>query len=263
MNILITNDDGFYSEYTQKLAAKLLNNGENVTVIAPDKNRSGVSHSVSFYKKIYVREEESAYGVKTYSVTGTPADCVKFAHHAMTDVKFDLIISGVNDDLNVGADVYYSGTVGAAMQGVILGYPSIAVSVDRKYPYFDQILDFTVDLIYKLYATGFITAWNVNIPNIPIENIKGVRYARVACNRYKDYYVLGDEPNEYILSGDILKNKHIGTDSDVGYLDEGYVTVSPLTTERSDLNIIEKMNLTNQKDEIDALNAIGGLKRTE
>lgn len=269
MNILFTNDDGVKSVYTLKLAGKLSVNNK-VTIVVPKHNSSGTSHSVSFYKKIYVKKvsfekslkklisnnESDDIGISSdynqhydnielYAVTGTPADCVKVAHHIMTEKHFDLVISGVNDDLNIGTDVYYSGTVGAAMQARILGYPSVAVSIEKGYKYFEGILDGITDLIFKLYNTKILTAWNINIPPVPPAKIEGIRFTKVGADRYRDYYVSAGEKDRYILSGDILKDQNIDPDSDVELIDKGFITITPLTPERSDYSIIDKMKTEN------------------
>lgn len=265
MNILLTNDDGVKSVYTLKLAEKLSVNNK-ITIVVPKHNSSGTSHSVSFYKKIYVKKvsfektlkklmsdnqnedtvlsgdySKNYDNIELYTVTGTPADCVKVAHHIMTEKRFDLVVSGVNDDLNIGTDVYYSGTVGAAMQARILGYPSVAVSIERGYEYFEYILGGITELIFKLYKTKILTAWNINIPHVPPDKIEGIRFTKVGADRYRDYYISAGEKDRYILSGDILKNQNTDPDSDVELIDKGFITITPLTPERSDHSIIDKM----------------------
>ena len=131
MNILICNDDGIFSEGLVTLA-NILKKQHNITVFAPDGNRSGFSRSMSFHKDIVIKQIHNAIdGVECYSVSGTPADCVKFGVIA-SGKQFDLVVSGVNDGLNLGTDIIYSGTCAGAREGVIEGIPGVAISTDFK-----------------------------------------------------------------------------------------------------------------------------------
>ena len=126
MNILVCNDDGIFSEGIIALAT-ILKSKHNLTVIAPEGNRSGFSRSVSFHKDVVIKPVSLIDGVKAYSVSGTPADCVKFALTAMSE-KFDLVVAGINRGPNLGSDIFYSGTVNACFEANVENIPAIAFS---------------------------------------------------------------------------------------------------------------------------------------
>ena len=127
MRILVANDDGIESEGIKTLA-KVLSKRHKVTIVAPDGNRSAFSHSLTISKNLIFKEVKVSDDFDAYTVSGTPADCVKFALHYFTDEKFDMVCSGINMGNNLGSDIMYSGTVAAAVEANFLGLKSIAFS---------------------------------------------------------------------------------------------------------------------------------------
>lgn len=231
MNILLSNDDGVKAPGL-RLLAKYLSKKHNVIIVAPTDNRSGSSTSLTVYKPIVIKEEFFEDNIKTYSTTGSPADCVKMAHHLITDFKIDLIVSGINNGYNIGTDIYYSGTIGAAFQGAILGYKSVAFSLSYNSEYLLEYIELASKIIDELSTQEHII-WNVNFPMLSPKEIKGIKYATVGDVLYSDYYEPCGE-NSYMLTGELLYNPYGNNDCDVNLIRDGYVTISPISMDRTD-----------------------------
>ncbi|MBR1983868.1 MAG: 5'/3'-nucleotidase SurE [Clostridia bacterium] len=238
MNILISNDDGIESPALKPLVSRLVKN-HNVLIVVPDGNRSGLSHSLSFYKNLTILKRNDICGAQTYTVSGTPADCVKFASHVLTDFKTDLVLAGINLGHNLGTDVLYSGTVSAAIEGATLGYKSMAFSsVSHEGGDLDYCAEITVtliDVLYKDLTNNFI--WNVNIPDLPKEQIKGYKVTPLGKQLYSDNYKKVSE-NEYVLIGKPQKNHENPEDCDVEWSSKGYVTLTPILYNKTDFTKI-------------------------
>lgn len=231
MNILLSNDDGVKSPGL-RLLAKRLSKNHNVIIVAPNDNRSGASTSLTVRKPVTIKEEFFNDDIKTYSTTGSPADCVKMAHHLIKDFKIDLVVSGINNGYNIGTDIYYSGTMGAAFQGAILGYKSIAFSISYNSNFLTEYIDLAINIIEKISCQSHIV-WNVNFPAVSPLEIKGIKYTSVGDVLYSDYYEqCGD--NSYQLKGELLYNPNCENDCDVNLIRDGYVTISPVSMDRTD-----------------------------
>lgn len=186
MEILISNDDGVHADGIQTLAKALREAGHNVTVVAPDRNRSAASSCLTLVDPLRVMKlAQGDYAI----IAGTPADCVHLALNGLFDKPFDLVISGINHGANLGDDVVYSGTVAAALEGRHLPLPGLAVSLvgEKGSNYisgachFDTAAKVVLDLLPKL-KQGILNAkqvLNVNVPNIPYDAIKGVQITRL------------------------------------------------------------------------------------
>lgn len=186
MNILISNDDGVHAIGIQTLSRVLRENGHNVTVIAPDRNRSAASSCLTLVDPLRViRLENGDYSL----IAGTPADCVHLALNGLLDTDFDLVVSGINHGANLGDDVVYSGTVAAALEGRHLPLPSIAVSLVGENgsvylngeAHFETAAKIVLELLPKV-KQGIIPAnqvLNVNVPNLPYEQLQGMKITRL------------------------------------------------------------------------------------
>ncbi len=186
MKILISNDDGIHAKGINILASTLRNAGHNVTVIAPDRNRSAASSCLTLVDPLRVKQlSEQNYTV----IAGTPADCVHLALNGLFDEEFDLVVSGINHGANLGDDVIYSGTVAAALEGRHLTYPCIAVSLVEKNDStylsegehnFETASQVVLDILQKiqkdLVAPKQIL--NVNVPNVPYTDLQGIEITR-------------------------------------------------------------------------------------
>lgn len=240
--ILISNDDGINSEGIHKLHETLKKMGE-VYVVAPDRDQSAVSHSLSLFRPLRL-EKITEY---VYSVDGTPTDCVNLAINGiLRDKKPDLVVSGINKGENLGDDITYSGTVSAAMEGTLLGIPSIAVSLVGREDYnFDYALHYT-DLISEYVLVNGLpkdTLLNVNIPNTASENINGIRITKQGKRLYDEPIVEKIDPRGkkyYWIGGNELGFLDI-ENSDLVAVKEGYVSVTPIGLDLTNFNHIEKL----------------------
>lgn len=231
MNILLTNDDGIESEGILVLARRLQENGNKVTVLAPARNQSAKSHSITM-REVQRLEQLSAYhGAERYAFDGTPVDCVEFALRHLR-LQPDLLISGINDGMNLGSDVIYSGTVGAAMEGTFQGIPSIAVSTFRAGESHCTAEDFAFAaerLVtglerYCAYLRPQVTL-NVNVP--VAEKFCGREIVcAVGRSEYNMYYTR--EEGGYRLRGIPVELPEADTACDLYYAKQGYITLSPL-----------------------------------
>lgn len=246
MNILIANDDGFSAVGIKKLAARLAK-GNDVFVVAPMGERSGTSHSVSFFSGITYRYEGELDGIKTWSVSGSPADCVLFGiKYLLKDVKIDAVVSGINTTLNAGSDIIFSGTFGAAQEGTFQRVPSIAVSLRTHHTdEYEFAADFVARNLEKLlsFATENVTI-NVNIPDTKPENIKGVKIAPVAYQPYDEKYFSQVDENgveKYYVDGHAYKHEDEVAGGDCYQLDRGYITITPVQMLSTDKEAMERL----------------------
>ncbi len=244
MRILIANDDGYSAPGIIALANRLKQQ-HDVVVIAPMGERSGTSHSVSFFSGITYEDKGIIDGIPTYAVSGSPADCVIFGvKHIFRGERFDAVISGINTCLNAGSDIIYSGTFGAAQEGTFHRIPSLAVSL-RTHGVDDYAFaaDFIARNLEKLlsYANENVTI-NVNIPCVLQSDILGVKVAPVAFQPYDEkYYSVSDENGNdvYYVDGHVIKHTDEQAGGDCYQLDRGYITVTPvqmLSTDYATLN---------------------------
>lgn len=233
--ILLTNDDGITAPGINALRVVLEQiQGLEVWSVAPDRERSASGHAITFYRPLFPLQVEIP-GAKSpcYSVTGTPADAAKLAIEAILPRTPDLVISGVNLGANLGTDLFYSGTVAAALEGPILGIPAIAASLDSfKDADFSAAAQFTAELAVKVLAEGLPagTLLNVNVPARPREQIDGVRITKMGRRLYRDQWDRREDPRGrtyYWLAGK-LADLDNDPDSDVVAVNEGYISVTPI-----------------------------------
>jgi len=216
LHILITNDDGVHADGLWVLAKKLKEIA-NVTVVAPDRDQSGTGTAVTLRHPLRLSEVKSSIeNVRAFSVEGTPGDSVILALRYALKEKIDLVVSGINEGPNLGNDVYISGTVGGALQGFFYGIPALAISVAA---FEDLLFDAAAD-IAKLIASGFLKKslpekllLNVNLPNLPKEQIRGLEITRLGERNYTDsidqrhdgkrkyYWIVRGEPRWDVREG--------------------------------------------------------------
>lgn len=234
MRILLTNDDGVYAEGIRALALELRQEHE-IAIAAPDSQRSGAGHSFTCTRPIEVRKVqlEGLEDVPAFAVSGTPVDCVKLGCNNL-GLAVDMVVSGINHGSNLGTDVLYSGTVGAAMEGALLGFPSIAVSSYSLTP-----REFTAAAKAARWAVGYLLKnplprgflLNVNTPDLPIGAIKGVRTAPLCLQEYNENYTLLEQEGD-ILRFSVPNGKLTqfgqADDYDERWVREGYAVFTPL-----------------------------------
>ena len=244
MRILVTNDDGIMAEGLRVLVKHLQDLAE-VLVVAPDVERSATGHAITVRTPLWIKEIKINGEFFGYAVNGTPADCVKIGVKAISTKEIDMVISGINRGPNLGTDIMYSGTVSAALEGALLGKPSIAVStVDFDKPVYESAARFTKVLISKLVLQDFprYDALNVNVPSIPYSEIKGIRVTRQGLRKYKDFFEARKDPfgnTYYWMLGKVVDEEKTG-DMDSAAVEAGYVSVTPLHIFLTDERSIEK-----------------------
>lgn len=234
--ILLTNDDGIEAPGLYALYTEMAKIAE-LTVIAPERERSAVGHSVSIFNELYLRRVFRSGALWGYALDGTPADCVKLAvTKIMKDNLPQLLISGINRGHNTGNNILYSGTVAAAMEGTMFGIPSIAVSVDARRgerPYFEFAAKFTRALTLLVLKRGLPpdVLLNVNLPNVPQEEIKGVAITQQGKAMYVDLYEEVREDGERIILrniGEELIPSDGGEELDDVVLGKNKISITPL-----------------------------------
>jgi 5'-nucleotidase len=214
MKLLISNDDGIFALGVQTLANTLALAGHHVTVVCPDRERSATGHGLTLHDPIRAERIESAYhaSVKAWACSGTPSDCVKLALGALLDSPPDMVLSGINHGANLGTDVLYSGTVSAAMEGILEGIPSIAFSLtNHAGREFQPAADFAVMLVEHLsqHPLSQLTLLSVNVPALPAHEIAGVAMTRQGIRRYFDMFEKRVDPRGrtyYWLSGEVIED---------------------------------------------------------
>lgn len=233
--VLLTNDDGIFAPGINALRAQMeKTEGLEVWAVAPDRERSASGHAITTYRPLFpVKVEISGATAPCYSVTGTPADSAKLAIETLLPRRPDLVISGINRGSNLGTDLFYSGTVAAALEGPILGIPAIACSLDSfESKEYGAAAAFTADLAQKVLREGLPngTLLNVNVPALPRDQIKGVQITKMGRRLYRDQWDRRVDPRGrtyYWLAGEVMELDN-EPDSDVVACDSGYISVTPV-----------------------------------
>ncbi|PID94085.1 MAG: 5'/3'-nucleotidase SurE [Bacteroidetes bacterium] len=232
--ILISNDDGINALGLKRLVAFAKPFGE-VTVVAPDRNHSGQSHSVTVGTPLRLNRIVEEEGYREYSCSGTPVDCVKIGLQQLFEEPPDMVLSGINHGNNAGASFFYSGTMAAAREGTLGGIPSIGFSLcnQARDAVFSACQKPVEQLLTHVVAHGLppgITL-NVNIPDLPAEAIKGVKMCRMAKGRWREHFDKRVDPygKEYYWISGQYRVMDEGPDMEHAVLDEGYVAVVPLS----------------------------------
>lgn len=241
MHFLVTNDDGIHSPALQQLRRRLEAFGR-VSVIAPDRNQSATSQALTLHRPLRIH----ALGENTWSVDGTPADCVLVAFHGKLIEPPTFVVSGINHGPNMGEDVFYSGTVAAAIEGALQGVPALAASlVTRKPTDFAEPADMIGEMIGQILQRGLPERLllNVNFPFRPRTELTGVQVTRLGSRAYEDTLVHKVDPRGrdywWIGGEDPVWRPDPGTDFHAVH--DGAVSVTPLQLELSDRARIEEM----------------------
>ncbi len=227
MKILISNDDGYLAPGLRALADVLAPIAD-IRIIAPDSNRSGSSNSLTLDRPLSIFQAENGF----YFCNGTPSDCVHIALTGLLDFTPDLVVSGINQGQNMGDDTLYSGTVAAATEGYLFGFPSIAFSqVARGWEHLDaaariarEVVERYMDALEKPYLL------NVNIPNLPYGELKGLRATRLGKRHVSEPVIRMQDPQgrEIYWIGPAGKAKDATEGTDFHATAEGYVSLTPL-----------------------------------
>jgi 5'-nucleotidase len=244
MYILLSNDDGFLAEGLRTLAKTLAQHAE-ITVVAPDRNRSAASNSLTLDLPLRAYEADDGF----IKVDGTPTDCVHLAITGLLDREPDMVIAGINHGGNLGDDVLYSGTVAAATEGRFLGLPAIAISLagnSQLVSHFETAAHVAVQLLNQVVAQPLPkdTLLNVNVPDLPLEQIKGFQATRLGQRHKSEPVVKGTDPRGRLLYwvGPPGAEQDAGPGTDFYAISNGYVSVTPLQLDLTWYNRIELVN---------------------
>ncbi len=245
--ILVTNDDGIISPGIRALVEVMVKFGD-VTVVAPDSPQSGMGHAITIHDPLRLQKVNVFGDIPAYQCSGTPVDCVKIAIDKILHRKPDICVSGINHGSNASINVIYSGTMSAAMEAAIDGIPAVGFS----------LLDFSFDADFsgaKVYAEKIIrnllnsglpkdSLLNVNIPKLPVNEIKGMKICRQATAKWVEEFDERRDPNGknyYWLTGNFV-NFDQGEDTDVWALDNGYVSIVPVQFDLTHHHAISYIN---------------------
>ena len=250
MKILISNDDGISALGIQSLMEVLCKEHE-VYVVAPDRERSAAGHSLTLHTPLRVEELESRFGAKRIWVTtGTPGDCVKIAINAILaeNEKPDIIISGINHGPNLGTDILYSGTVSCAMEGAMLGYPAIAMSLASMTPepiYFLSAAKFLLKFLKQIEKMKFPknTILNINTPALVEEDIPGVEITKLGTKMFTDNYEKRVDPRGkvyYWMAGELI-TEPVDANTDIAAVRNNKVSITPVTYEMTNENTMSDL----------------------
>ncbi|MDE6474245.1 MAG: 5'/3'-nucleotidase SurE [Clostridia bacterium] len=242
MNILLVNDDGIYSSGILRLAEKLSVDNE-VTVVAPQGQMSGTGHSFTLYGYVNFVELNLLDGAKCFAVNGTPADCVKVALNLILKKKPDLIISGINKGFNLGTDIFYSGTVNAALEGAVHNIKSISVSQDYTLDNFELSSDFIARnyrKLHQLLPQDAQTIFNINIPAGDQKEIAGVKFAKLGV-RYFDENYRYEEGFGYRTHCKWTLSEKTTQEDDVMLYDKKFIIISPVKNDWNNIEFFEKI----------------------
>lgn len=243
MNILVCNDDGIKSEGIIKLSEKL-SETDKVMVVAPEKNMSACSHSLSIGKPIRLSEEKDFKNknLKAYSISGTPADCVKIAHHVLCDFKANICVSGINKGHNLGSDTMYSGTLSVAIEAAYFGCISFAFSSfsydNSDFDGFAVLAKKIIDFLLPYSVKGDV--WNINFPIGKAKDVKGFKLTPLGIHKYMDYYEKTSD-DEYVLKGYPLFDENDKNDCDIFWVNSGYVSITPVLFNRTDYIKVDRL----------------------
>ncbi|KTD73582.1 5'/3'-nucleotidase SurE [Legionella tucsonensis] len=241
MRVLISNDDGVFAPGINRLA-KELSTFVDIEVVAPDRNRSGSSNSLTLSRPLKAKKLDNGY----YSVEGTPTDCVHLAVTGFLDTEFDMVVSGINDGANLGDDILYSGTVAAAMEGRYLGLPALAFSmVGDNIQHYDTAAVIAKYLVMKLstHRLPSQTILNINVPDMPLDKIKGLQVTRLGTRHGAEPVVKDKDPRGRSIYWIGLPGAEAdaGPGTDFYAISEGYVSITPLHLDMTNYKMFDQL----------------------
>ncbi|MEH6503660.1 MAG: 5'/3'-nucleotidase SurE [Cycloclasticus sp.] len=248
MHILISNDDGYLAPGLLALAKSLATVAE-VTVVAPDRNRSAASNSLTLEMPLRVQQMENGF----FSVDGTPTDCVHLAITGLLKNDPDIVFSGINNGENMGDDVLYSGTVAAATEGRFMGLPSIAISMNSSQPAHYETGAYVAVQLFKGLLNEKLpndTILNVNVPDLPLSEIKGFKATRLGLRHRSESVIEARDPRNKIIYwvGPPGGQQDAGEGTDFHAVEQQYVSITPL-----------QIDLTNYKRLVDVNSWLKGI----
>lgn len=248
MNILVANDDGIQARGIHELV-KALSEVATIYVCAPESQRSASGHGITVSKPIIIEETEFENAKYAMKISGTPADCVKIGKRFLEKkgIKVDMVFSGINHGGNLGSDTLYSGTVSAAIEGTLLGVPSVAVSVNsHEAEYFEYACELAVEAVKKAYdKMDAKTVLNINTPNLPKEEIKGLKFTTLGPREYKEVFVsveTEDGGTGYMYTGEPVVYDDLPDTVDVIADQDGYASITPIHSDLTDYKLSKEIS---------------------
>ena len=243
MHFLVSNDDGIEARGIQVLSARLRGQGK-VTIVAPDKNCSGASNSLTLDSPVRIDETDE----RTYRVRGTPTDCVHIALTGLLQKDPDIVVSGINAGANLGDDVIYSGTVAAAMEGRFLGLPAIAVSLvyKRRPRNYETAAEAVALMVERLKSDPLPadTILNINVPDIPWPDVKGLEVTRLGHRHRAEPVIKMDDPRGRPMYwiGEAGKGDDAGPGTDFDAVARGYISITPIHVDLTRYQALEQVS---------------------
>jgi len=242
VKILLSNDDGFLAPGLAVLAKKLKSIA-HVTVVAPDRNRSGASNSLSLVNPLRVTTTENGF----LSVNGTPTDCVHLALTGLLKELPEMVVSGINEGSNLSDDVLYSGTVAGAMEGRFLGVSSIAVSLaGPKCQHYEAAAEITQQLVLRLVHDPLPkhTILNVNVPDLPLDELRGIQVTRLGTRHIAEPTIKTVDPRgrRIYWIGQPGPEEDAGPGTDFYAVNSGYVSITPLHLDLTHYEVFEQLS---------------------
>jgi len=245
MNVLLTNDDGIYARGLWALYDSFAKTHQ-VTVVAPDRERSAIGHAISLNQPLRATRISLNGEFNGYAVNGTPADCIKLGILEILSTRPDVVVAGINPGANVGANLNYSGTVAAAKEAALFGIIGIAVSIEgRHIEYCDDAALFVAQLGETVFRRGlpFGTFLNVNMPNLPLKEIAGVRISRQGVERLTEYVDRRIDPRNQTYYWQGRDMQSFGQDShiDGAALGQNFISITPVKCDMTDYRVLEEL----------------------
>jgi 5'-nucleotidase len=265
-HILLTNDDGIDAPGLAALRRGLESLG-TVLTLAPDGNRSAIARGITIDRPLHARETGFGDGFLGFSLDGTPADCVRAAALGFFGERPEIVVAGVNAGANLGDDVAYSGTVAAALEGALLGLPSVAISIQGRAPrHFDDAATLAAPIVARVLADGLPQGLvlNVNVPDLAADAVRGVQVTRLGCAGVHERIVLeaGDGTvTRYTIAGEERDCRH-ETGTDFAALAAGYISITPLQFDLVDPRAFELLEGWKLNEAVAAVLPAGAMRQS-
>ena len=245
LNILLTNDDGISADGLWALH-RVLRLQHRVVVVAPDRERSAVGHGITLHQPLRAVNVQHNGNQGGWAVSGTPADCIKLAVLELLDWHPDLVIAGINSGANVGINMNYSGTVAAAKEASMYGLNAMAVSIQNgKSIHYEDAAQYIARLAPIIHSKGLPTGTflNINMPNLPIDKMAGVRISRQSADMYDEYFEKRQDPRNgtYYWQGSESEPDYTHQDADGAVLSASYISITPVQCDMTDYAGLEQI----------------------
>jgi len=245
LNVLLTNDDGIYAPGLAALYRRFAKN-HRVVVVAPDRERSAIGHAITLNQPLRASKISLNGAFSGYAVNGTPADCIKLAILEILPTRPDVVVAGINPGANVGANLNYSGTVAAAKEAALCGASGIAVSImGSRIKFYDDAARFVARLGETVFKKGlpFGTFLNVNMPNLPLKAIAGVRISRQGVELLTEYIDKRLDPRNrtYYWQGRDMQSFGEDCRIDGAALNQNFISITPVKCDMTDYRALEEL----------------------